>query len=375
MRSITEIEYFDGVKILVRADFNVPIKNGAVTDDFRIRTALPTINFLCEKGAKVILMSHLEVKEGEKATLAPVAEVLKKLGREVKFISNIRDANEFIDHELDNGQCVLLENLRLNEGEKKNDRKFAEELASLADIFVNEAFSACHRKHASIVGVPQFLPSYAGFQLEKEVKNLSQAFNPAHPFIFILSGAKFETKLPLLEKFLRIADTVFVGGALANDIFKAKGYETGRSVVSDGSVDLSKYLSNPKLTVPVDVVIENNEIKAPNLLGKDEKIVDAGPATVESLRGKINAAKFILWNGPLGLYEDGFTAATAGVTRIVADHTSENKNVMSIVGGGDTVAAIESLGISDKFTFLSTGGGAMLDFLAQGNLPGIEALG
>ena len=198
MKTIRDIEYFEGARILMRVDFNVPIKGGVITDDFRIRVVVPTIKFLQSKGAKVILISHIETNEGENISLKPVADHLNKLGVATIFIQNLKNAHEFIENELSNGGVALLENLRFSEGEKKNDTKFAKELASLGDIFVNEAFPCSHRAHASIVGISRFLPSYAGFQFEKEVMNLSRAFNPARPFFFILGGAKFETKIPLL---------------------------------------------------------------------------------------------------------------------------------------------------------------------------------
>jgi len=372
MKSLKEIEHLQGVRVLVRADFNVPIKNGAVADDTRIKAALPTIDYLRAKGAKVILMSHLESNDHEDLSLQPVADRLNKLGTQVMFVKNIRAARDLIEQELANGQCMLLENLRFFEGEKTNDQKFAKELASLGDIYVNEAFPVCHREHASIVSVPKFLPSYAGFQLEREVVNLSKAFDPAHPFLFILGGAKFETKLPLLAKFLGVADTVFVGGALANDFFKAMGYEVGQSLLSKEEFDLKAFISSPKLLLPVDIVDQNKDVKRASGLSKDEKIMDSGPKTVAALEEKINAARFILWNGPLGMYEEGFKGPTMELAKMIGAATS--RGTTTIVGGGDTIAAIADLGIDDQFTFISTGGGAMLDFLAKGTLPGVEAL-
>ncbi len=373
MKTLSDIHHLQGVKVLVRADFNVPIKNGEVADDYRMRMALPTIDFLRKKKAKIILVSHLESADGGNPSLEPVARKLEKLGSKVIFVKDWKNAHEVIENELVGGECVLLENLRFFEGEKDNDPKFAKQMASLADIYVNEAFSVSHREHASIVSVPKLIPSYAGIQLEREVMALSKAFNPAHPFLFILGGAKFETKLPLLSKFLSIADDVFVGGALANDLFKAKGYETGISLLSKGGVDLTEFLNNPKLMIPTDIVTQNKEIKAADQVSKMDKIMDAGPKSIELLKQKINAAKFILWNGPLGLYEDGYRGPTLDLAKLIAG-ASEGSGTESIVGGGDTLAAISSLGLQDKFTFISTGGGAMLDFLAQGTLPGIEAL-
>lgn len=379
MKTLRDIPHLQGVKALVRVDFNVPIKNGKVTDDFRVRSALPTIEFLRKNGAKVILISHLESNDGGNPSLEPVAKHLNGLAGQATFIKDWKDANGEIEMS-PSGSVFLLENLRFFEGEKANDPRFARELASLGDIYVNEAFSVDHREHASIVGVPKYISSYAGLQLEKEIANLSKAFNPTHPFLFILGGAKFETKLPLLEKFMDIADMVFVGGALANDLFKAKGYEIGRSLISDAK-DLGRYLKNQKLALPVDIVNGQKETKPADGMSADDQNLDAGPKTVKSLRVEVAKARFILWNGPLGMYEDGYKGPTLELAKIIAERTergardAEDKDeVQSIVGGGDTLAAIAELGIEDRFTFISTGGGAMLDFLAKGTLPGIEAL-
>jgi len=383
MKTLADIQNLSGVKVLVRVDFNVPIKNGVVTDDYRIRTALPTINFLREKGARIILVSHIETADGlvagdknssslvKKPTLAPVADYLNKNGYKVSFIKNWTGAYE-ASEQLKEREIIILENIRENAGEKENDKKFAKQLASLADIYVNEAFSVSHREHASICAITEFLPSYAGLQMEKEIKNLSMAFDPTHPFLFILGGAKFDTKLPLINKFLKNADNIFIGGALANDALKAKGYEVGASKLSNGANDISNIVGQPQIMLPVDVVVQDHSVKASDSVGKTDIILDAGPKSLIKLKEKIDAAKFILWNGPLGLFEKGFTEGTEELAKLIASATSINTK--SIVGGGDTLSAISKLGIEDKFTFVSTGGGAMLDFLAQGTLPGIVAL-
>jgi len=394
MKTLTDIQNLSGVKVLVRVDFNVPIKNGVVTDDYRIRTALPTVNFLKEKGARIILISHIEQADGlvnkddvaliKKPTLAPVADYLNKNGYKVLFIKNWAEAYG-ASEQLKDGEIILLENIRENEGEKKNDKKFAEQLASLADIYVNEAFSVSHREHASVCVITEFLPSYAGLQMEKEIENLSMAFDPTHPFLFILGGAKFDTKLPLINKFLKNADSIFIGGALANDALRAKGYEVGASKLSNGENDISDIVSQSQIMLPVDVVIQDHSVKdvgiqvGQNSVMKTDIILDVGPKSLARLKEKIENAKFILWNGPLGLFEKGFTEGTEELARLIAERTENDKTVgnakvRSIVGGGDTLSAISKLGIEDRFTFVSTGGGAMLDFLAQGTLPGIEAL-
>jgi len=277
---------------------------------------------------------------------------------------------------LADGQVAIVENIRNWEGEKKNDPDFAAKLAALADVYVNEAFSVAHRPHATIVGVPKLLPSYAGFNFEKEVTNLSKAFNPPHPYLFVLGGAKFETKAPLIKKFLGIADNVFVGGALANDLQKARGYEIGDSSHSDQDFGFAEMLDNPKLLLPVDVMVEdaagNKGLRSADGVHSGDKIWDDGEETVAGLQSFIRSAKFILWSGPLGRFETGYTEGTFALARAIADAGEDGAE--TIVGGGDTLASIEELKLTDKFTFISTAGGAMLDFLANGTLPGIEAL-
>ncbi|MEI8327821.1 MAG: phosphoglycerate kinase [Candidatus Taylorbacteria bacterium] len=378
MKTLKDIEYLSGVKVLVRVDFNVPIKNGLVADDFRLKAALPTIDFLTGKGAKVILMSHLESADGTNPSLAPVADRLKKLGREVIFIKDFNKAHEVINEQLKGGACALLENLRYFDGEKKNDPKFARELSSLGDLYVNDAFSASHREHASIVGVPRLMPSYAGLQMEKEVTSLSKAFDPAHPFLFILGGAKFGTKLPLVEKFMNIADQIFVGGALANDLLKAKGYNVGMSKVSEEKdfpvpmSDLRTMAQNTKLILPIDIINEQKVAKMTDALSASDKNVDMGPKTLENIKDIVSKSRFVLWNGPMGVYESGFKEGTIELAKIMSEATA--RGVETIVGGADTLAAIAELGSRETFSFISTGGGAMLDFLVKGTLPGIEVL-
>lgn len=304
MKIITEAPELKGKRVLVRVDWNV-IKDGKVADSFRIKKSLPTIEFLLGAGAYVLLATHLE--EGN-------VEVLKPFVPE---------------------GAELLPNLRENPGEEANSEEFAKELASKADIFVNEAFSVSHRNHASIVSVPKLLPSYAGLRFVEEIKALSKSFYPAHPFILILGGAKIETKLPLVDKFSNIADEIFIGGAMAKT--------AAEMPLKD----------NPKISLPTG----------------DLTALDANAETIEILKPKILEAKFIIWNGPLGQYETGHSQYTHELAKALADAPGE-----VVIGGGDTLAAIEELGLLDKFSFVSTGGGAMLDFLATGTLPGIEAL-
>lgn len=307
MKSIKDIKNLKGKKVFVRVDWNVRIENGQVLDEFRIKKSLSTLEFLKSRGAKLIIAVHLE----------PITASMEP------FKKYLPDGAE------------LLENLRLNPGEETNDEEFAKFLAAKADIYVNEAFSVSHRQHASIVGVPKFLPSYAGLQFEKEVKELSKSFNPPKPFFLILGGIKFETKLPLIEKLLPRADFVFIGGGIAK------------------AISFTPLISNPKIF----------------FCAPDSVAIDANSETLALIKEKVDISKFILWNGPLGNYENGYTEGTLALAKILAESGKE-----VIVGGGDTLAAIEKLKVVDKFSFISTGGGAMLDFLANGTLPGIKAL-
>ncbi|MFA5942346.1 MAG: phosphoglycerate kinase [Candidatus Paceibacterota bacterium] len=357
MRSVRDIRLFENIPILVRAALNVPIKNGEVASAYRLQQALPTIRFLAERGARVILISHTGEKGTE--TLRPAADVLGKLLPGVSFYpETVGERVRAAIRGLAPGHILVLENLRRNKGEQENDPAFARELAALADIFVEDSFDTCHRAHASIVGIPKLLPSYAGMLLEEEVRELSQARTPRHPALAVIGGSKFSTKEPVLTALLEIYDHVCVGGALANDFLKASGRDVGKSIFSSADPNaIKKILASPKLVLPIDSVI------------KDDVILDAGSGTSALLADLATHAKTILWNGPLGKYEEGFTAATIAFARAVAASRAH-----SIIGGGDTIAAIESLGLLSQFSFVSTGGGAMLDFLARGTLPGIEVL-
>ena len=372
MKSIKDIKSLSGMRVLVRVDFNVPIVDGKVVDDFRIKKALPTIEYLQKKGAVVILLAHLG--EDGKESLQPVALKLKKYVPNLNFVktSIFSDETEVILKGLKKGSVVLLENIRREVGEKKNAPSFGRAMSRFGDVYVNDAFSVSHRPHASIIGITKYLPGYAGFQLEEEVKNLSESFNPTHPFLFILGGAKFETKIPLVKKFIGNADTVFIGGAIANDFFQARGYNIGTSLVGASNFQLPSLMKHKNLILPRDVDVvkgKAHRFTKPDDVGNDESIVDIGPATVEMLKPLIEKAKFILWNGPLGKFGANSKSATEQVIKLIA-----KSGARSIVGGGDTVVYISKLKLESKFGFVSTGGGATLDFLAKGTLPGIKAL-
>jgi phosphoglycerate kinase len=365
-KTISDIPQVAGKKILVRVDFNVPIRDGRIINDFRIRKTLPTLHKLKKSGAQLILMSHLSGNMGK--SLAPIARHLKS-EFPLKLMSLI-EAREQGDTK--DGSVILLENIRQDPREIQNDTGFAQELAGLADLYVNEAFSVSHRAHTSIVGVPKLLPAYAGGLFSEEYTSLKEMDTPEHPFVLIVAGAKFDTKIPLIQAFLDTADTVFVGGALANTFLKARGYKVGTSLVSD--VDVKKYplLLDERILLPKDVEIENSSgtsIVSRENVGEHDSILDAGQQTMDVLKEKVRDAKTILWNGPLGNYESGFNRRSLELAKMLTE-----SKAYTVVGGGDTVIAVTDTRAEDGFSFVSTGGGAMIQFLADGTLPGIEAL-
>ena len=358
-----------GKRVFLAVDLNLSIVENKIVDTYRIEQNRETLDFLRANGARTLLVSH---RTDESATLRPVFEYLKTQ-YPVMFAETLGEANSAME-KAPAGSFVLLENIRKVGGdrEKKNEPAFARELAELADVYVNEAFSISHRPHASIVGVPKLLPHFAGFLFEKEVEHLSKAFEPPHPFLFIIGGAKFDTKFPLVKKFALGADFVFVAGALANDIFKAKGLSVGVSAVSSGEIPLRELLSAKNVFIPIDVVVQTPAgavVKKPNEVLDEERIVDAGPETITFIANLLKQSKFVLWNGPFGDYEKGFAEGTKELARAITASSAE-----SIIGGGDTVAVLSKLEMFSKFSFVSSAGGAMLDFLANETLPGIEAL-
>ena len=383
---ITEAADLKGKRVIVRCDFNVPVsEDGHVLDDLRIKKTIPTITFLKQAGAKIILVSHIEGKAaklgGGVDTLEPVSNYINSTyTKEFGQVIFVKDFLNFDESSMTEGDVVLFENLRTDAGEKKNNIEFAKKLASFADVYVNDAFAVSHRSHASVVALPSLLPHFAGVQLMEEINNLSKVFNPERPFIFILGGAKFDSKLPLIKKFMEgknSADYVFLGGALLNNILKEKGYNVGKSLVSEGDFNLQEVVNNPKLIIPTDVVVKGPEGISTKLVAdvsNDDAIMDVGPSMTHMLEEKLQTAKFVLWNGPMGNYEDGFKDQTISMAEAVA-----NSNVASALGGGDTTAAVAELGYeSDKTKapnmFVSTGGGAMIEYLLNESLPGIDAL-
>lgn len=369
-RPITELTDIYGMRVIVRAALDVPIVDGVAEDHFRIQRALPTLTHLVERGARVILLTH--IGRDPKNSTKPLETLLKKY-LPISYVDGVvgEKVEGAIAH-MKEGTVLLLENLRSCPEEEANDAHFAETLASYGFFYVNDAFAVSHREHASIVGVPQHLPSFAGLTFLEEYDALSKAFAPEHPSLFILGGAKFETKAPLVKAYAQSYTNTFIGGALANDFLKARGLEVGASLLSDTSLAGDPIVHEPNIILPCDMtVVSPAETRTATAEGvkKDEKIVDAGPLTIASLAPYIREAKTILWNGPLGYYEGGHDAGTKACAKLVAE-----SDAFTIVGGGDTIASIESLGLQDSFGFLSTAGGAMLEFLEKKTLPGIDAL-
>ena len=380
-----------GKKVLVRCDFNVPLdkETGVITDNRRIRAALPTIQYLLDNNAKVILCSHLGRPKGEfnlKYSLKPVAEDLSKLlGQEVKLATDVvgEDASRLVS-EIKEGQAILLENVRFHSEEEENNPEFAKKLASFADIYVNDAFGTAHRAHSSTAGVADYLPAVSGFLIEKELKFLGSSLeNPERPFVAILGGAKVSDKIGVIENLLEKVDTLIIGGGMAYTFYKAQGHSIGTSICEDDKIDLAKNIlekadkKKVKLLLPIDnhVSLEYSN-EAEDKYVDSEEIpdgymgLDIGPKTIELYKDTLKTAKTVLWNGPLGVTEfSKFAEGTKAVAEILAE-----SNATTIIGGGDSAAAIEKLGLADKMTHISTGGGASLEFLEGKVLPGIACL-
>jgi phosphoglycerate kinase len=384
-KTIEDIDV-SGKKVLVRVDFNVPVKEGKVGDDTRIRAALPTIRYLLDQGASVILMSHLGRPKGEqnpKYTLRPVGEYLGNLlGKEVKFATAaVGPEAEQAAAGLQPGEVLLLENTRYYAGEEKNDADLSRQLASLGDIFVNDAFGTAHRAHSSTEGVARHLPAVAGYLMEKEIRYLGGAVaNPERPFVAILGGAKISDKIGVIRNLLQKADHILIGGGMANTFFKAQGYPVGDSLVQDDALDIAKQLldeGGTKLRLPVDIVIADkfeadaaSQVIAMGPVPDGWRILDIGPKTIENYQKVIAEAKTVVWNGPMGVFEfPEFAKGTFAVANAVAD-----SDTVSIVGGGESVAAVQESGMADKITHISTGGGASLEMLEGLELPGLAAL-
>jgi phosphoglycerate kinase len=388
-KTIRDVE-LSGKKVFCRVDFNVPMRDGVVSDDTRIRAALPTIQYLMEQGAKVILASHLGRPKGEvvdELRLDAVAQRLSDLlGKGVLKTDEAigAEVNEAIT-QLENGDVLLLENVRFYPGEEKNDEQLAQSFANLADIFVNDAFGAAHRAHASTAGIALYIPAVAGFLLEKELDVLGKALsNPDRPFTAIIGGAKVKDKIGVIDHLLDKVDNLIIGGGLAYTFIKAQGYEIGESLLEEDKMALAlEFLEKAEkkgvnFYMPVDVVIANEFSKDANAkvadineIPSDWQGLDIGPKTVEIYRQVIQQSKLAIWNGPMGVFEfDSF----ANGTRSVAEALAQAEDTYTVIGGGDSAAAVEKFGYAEDMSHISTGGGASLEFMEGKQLPGVVAL-
>lgn len=387
-KSVRDVDV-SGRRVLVRVDFNVPLKDARVTDDTRIRAAMPTIQYLMGEGARVILASHLGRPKGKAAPEFSLAPAAKRLGellqRGVPLAPDcVGPAARAAVDQLKDGDVLLLENVRFHPEEEKNDPAFARQLADLADIFVNDAFGSAHRAHASTAGVADYLPAVAGFLMQKEIEVMGKALaNPERPFVAILGGAKVSDKMGVIENLLGKVDVLIVGGGMANTFLKANGHEMGKSLVEEDKVDLARELmrraaeKGVQLMLPTDLVVAEefkadspNQIIWPQNMPGGWTAVDIGPDAVGEFSREILRAKTVVWNGPMGVFEmEPFAKGTFGVAEAVA-----RVDGVTIVGGGDSVAAVEKAGVADRITHISTGGGASLEFLEGIELPGVACL-
>lgn len=381
-----------GLTAVLRCDFNVPIKDGVITDETRIVAAIPTIKYLIENGAKIVLMSHRGRPKGEpkeEYSLKPVAERLSEhLGLEVKFLKsdNVVDENVKSEiKEMKSGELALLENTRFRKEEETNDPKFSKELASLGDVFVQDAFGTAHRAHASTTGIASFIPGVAGFLIEKELEILGNALNnPKRPFVAIMGGAKVKDKIPVITSLLEKVDTIIIGGGMSYTFFKARGFEIGKSICDDDGLDLAREImaaadeKNVKFLIPVDTIaayeFDNDspsETYDMDEIPSDRMGMDIGEKTLELYTEELKNAKTVIWNGPMGVFEmPNFSKGTRGI----AECLSNLKDAVTIIGGGDSAAAVTQFGLADKMTHISTGGGASLGFIEGKELPGIKCL-
>ena len=385
-KTIKDVEW-SGKRALVRCDFNVPLDDDQnITDDIRIREAVPTIRYLLDQGAAVVLCSHLGRPKGQVVDtmrLTPVAGRLSELLNKTvnKLDDCVGPVVEAAVAAMKPGDVVLLENLRFHAQEEKNDPAFAKQLAALGDVFVNDAFGTAHRAHASTAGVADYMPAVAGFLMQKEIDFLGSAVeNPKRPFVAILGGAKISDKIGVIANLLSKADALLIGGGMANTFFKAKGYEMGDSLVEESSLDQARDLmakGGDKLVLPVDVVMAdafsadaNTKTVGADAVQPGWRVLDVGPKTVKLFAEKVSGAKTVVWNGPMGVFEmEPFAKGTFEVAKALAE-----SNATTIIGGGDSAAAVEQSGLADRITHISTGGGASLDFLEGIELPGIAVL-
>ena len=375
-----------------RCDFNVPLKDGIITDETRIIAALPTIKYLIDNGAKIVLLSHLgrpKGKPNEDYSLKPVASKLSEhLGIDVKFLKSDKVVDDGVKNEIKElkaGEVVILENTRFRKEEEENDPNFAKELASLGDIFVQDAFGTAHRAHASTAGIASFLPAVAGFLIEKELNFLGKTLDsPERPFVAIMGGAKVKDKIPVITSLLEKVDTVIIGGGMSYTFFKARGFEIGKSICDDEGLELARDImaaadeKNVKFLIPIDTLasfeFDNDspsETYDMDKIPEDRMGMDIGEKTIKLYKDELKNAKTVIWNGPMGVFEmPNFARGTEEIAKCLADL----KDAKTIIGGGDSAAAVAQFGLSDKMTHISTGGGASLEFIEGKSLPGISCI-
>lgn len=388
-KSVKDVD-LKGKRVFCRVDFNVPMKDGQITDETRIRAAIPTVQYLVGQGAKVLLASHLGRPKGqvvEEMRLTPVAARLSKLlGKEVKKVDEAYgDKVKTVVETMNEGDVVLLENVRFYPGEEKNDQELAKAFAELADIYVNDAFGAAHRAHASTEGIAHYIPAVSGLLMEKELDVLGKALsNPERPFTAIIGGAKVKDKIGVIENLLEKVDNLIIGGGLAYTFVKAQGHEIGKSLLEEDKIDLAKSFMKKaeekgvKFYMPVDAIIAddfseeaNTKVVAIDEIPADWEALDIGPKTAEIYSNVIQESKLVIWNGPMGVFE---MTKFAGGTRAVAETLAEANDTYSIIGGGDSAAAAEQFHLADRMSHISTGGGASLEFIEGKVLPGVAAL-
>ncbi|MEI7620163.1 MAG: phosphoglycerate kinase [Candidatus Falkowbacteria bacterium] len=403
IRTIRQIKNLSGQAVFLRVDFNVPIKKGKVLEDFKIRQSLEDIDYLLEHGAKVIIATHLGGPKGKivpDLSTKPIATLLAKvIKKKINFL-DVTKAKDFgaakkTIQKMKPGEVAFLENLRFNKGEQSDDLKWAENLASLADVYVNNAFAVCHRADASVSAIKKFLPAFAGLLLEQEIVNLNKVLHPKKPLVVLIGGAKIETKTTLIKNLFKSASHILVGGALANSFFVAKGYEVGGSMTDEESIKVAKTLlkknrllfsRRPKIVLPVDVITstkldDEHQIASGNVIRirqadeieKDEYICDIGPDTIGLFSKYIKKAQTIVWNGPMGMFEiPNFRQGTVIMARLIASRASGH--AYGVIGGGETIEALNLSKMAEYMDWVSTGGGAMLSYLGGEKLPGLKGI-